>query len=639
VRAEVAPRPLGRARRAVARLAGAGALLAAVGALAPSAARADASAASLVEKEFANAIRRVTPATVVVVGKGAPREITGSSGVIVTKSGYVLSDGDAPMIAEGRGSSPRQFSDEVEVRVIDLKRGTYTPYPAKVIRRIGLPLDTCLVKVTTPPSGGFPYVVPGTADDLHVGSFTFAMGNSFGFSREGTPSLTAGIVSGLAPAPAGSTTGKYTEIYTSAAINPGVNGGPLVDAEGSLVGIVSTWVLPVSSRDEPRSPYPFLGKTLPIDRVKDAYRDLPDFAQIFPDPKTLPPRSKSTEMLERAFAAAARKASPSVVSLEITRSEPYRILVPRPVEQRVVMVEFPHFDGPVSGVVASSDGWIVTSLYNLANVMAVGSTDIEETIGKIEKITAHFADGQSVPAKIVARDERLGIALLKADVESVKYGATAAEPAPPEAFQVGKFVLCVGNPFGAQRNPFPLVTVGVFSRAHPVDAPDPWRGDFQTDAGVTDTSCGGAMVDVQGRVLGVATLWSPVQHGRNSGIGFGVPWDRVVGALPSLKAGKSYKYGNGFLGVTWGPSGEDEVRVQEVVPGQPAAQAGMKPGDRVVAIDGKEVKNLMDAAEGVRTHSAGERIRVTVERDDPAAPGKKTRLDIEVTLGARPKAP
>ncbi len=564
-----------------------------------------------------------------MVGKGASPNCSGSSGVIVTRSGYVLSDGDAPLVfMDPRTGGNRRWGDEVEVRVLDLKRGTYTPFPGKVVRRLK-DLDSCLVKVTAPPSSGFPFVVPGTADDLHVGSFTFAMGNAFGFSTEGTPTLTAGVVSALVPSPQGGTAGRNLEIYTSAAVNPGVNGGPLVDVEGALVGIVSTWVQPQA---EPKSPYQFLGKVVPIDRVKDAYRDLPEFASIFPDPKTLPTRSKSAELLERALLAAARRAAPSVVSLEMTPSHPVMMVQGRDAQNKPVPVPFPRYDGPVSGVVVSPDGWIVTSLYNVANLMGLAAgaprNDIEDTLKKITAITAHFPSGQSAPARVVAHHQRLGIALLKADVEG--YAVAAAKAAPPESFEVGRLVLCCGNPFGAARRPDPLLTLGMFSRSHPADSGDLWRGDFQTDAGVTDTDCGGAMVDIEGRLLGVATLWQPTQQGRNSGIGFGIPWDRIEAALPQMREGKSYRYGNGYLGVAWTQDEKDEVRIDGLPEDGPAAKAGVQVGDRILAIDGKDLKNLADAQEAIRTRFAGDKVTLTLDRN-----GKRVYLEVE--LGDRQK--
>jgi S1-C subfamily serine protease len=593
--------------------------LAALGAAGPCPAplEAGSGAASLVEKEFAAAIRRVTPATVLCVAKGAilspGAEL--SSGVIVTKDGYVLSDIDASSASPGK--VPRTFRDDVEVRVPDLKKGTYAVHAAKVVARDEA-LDTTLMKITTPPSGGFPFVVPGTANDLRVGSITFVTGNSFGFSKEGTPTLTAGVVASLLRAPAGDPGGKYLELYTSAAVNPGVNGGPLVDVEGRLVGIISSWA-------PPDSPYQFLGKAFPVDRLRALYaKDVADVAAIFPDPKAAALKSKQSSRLEDALGDVAGAVAGGVVSLTVER--PSEVKVSIEIEGR--RLELPRYAGPVSGVRVSGDGWIVTSLYNLANTMPFVvhelQNEVADQLAEIVSVTAHLAPGKDVPATVVAHDEWLGIALLKAEVSEPE-ASNLWVPAPPESFQVGRMVLCLGNPFGAAGNPDPLLTVGIVSRVHP-DADDSWRNDFQTDAAGTDATCGGALVDLRGRLLGVATIWNPMQHGRNSGISFGVPWSKIEAALPALKEGKSLRYGNGILGITYQ---RGTLVIGTLVNDGPAEKAGARAGDRVVAIDGVPVRTMRGAEFRARLHAPGEKVRVTVERE-----GKT--IDLEVVAAERP---
>lgn len=605
--------------------------LLAVGALLRPALAADSGAAALVEKEFSAAIRTLSPATVFCLAREDRGPSPGSSGVLVTKSGYVLSDGDAGAYfrpvkgPDGKPVPEKVYAEEVEIRIPDLKKGTYGVYLAKVVRRVAS-IDSCLLKITAPPSGGFPFVAPSTADRLDVGAYTFAMGMAFGRNDQGSGTLTAGIVSSLVPAPPADDVGRWLEIYTSAAVNPGVNGGPLVDADGALVGIISSWGAP-----EPDNPYQFLGKAFPIDRIRRAYRDLPEAATVFPDPKTLPARSKQTELLERAFGLAARKAGASVVSLEIARSEPFLMRVPQVKDPKRGLQRYA---GPVSGVLVSKDGWIVSSLYGFANTEPLAwpgfPNDIVETFGKITAVTAHFPDGTSLPARIVAHDQRVGIVCLKVEPPATS-GWTPVEPAPPESATVGRLVLCVGNPFGATRNPAPLLTVGMYSRLHAVDDEKAFRGNFQTDAGMTDGNVGGALVDVRGRILGLATLWDPAATGRNSGIGFGIPWSRVLAALPDLQAGRTVKFGSGFLGVGWSQvDGAGGVRIDSLQPEGPAEKAGVKVGDVVVGIDDRPVHKVFQAQEGIRVREIGDKVKLVVLR------GATTRLELVVELGKRP---
>ena len=567
-------------------------------------------AAAMVEHEFEAAIRTVTPATVYCVAKPGLGPGSGSSGVIITKTGYVLSDGDAGVYfrpvkgPDGKPVAEKAYSDEVEIRIPDLKKGSYQVYPAKVVRRVAA-IDSTLLKITAPPASGFPFVAPRTSSDLAVGQFTFAMGMSFG-QEAGAAALTGGIVAALVPAPKDQPGGPWSEVHTSAAVNPGVNGGPLVDVEGGLVGVISTWGAP-----EKDNPFQFLGKAYPIDRIRHAYRDVPEAAAIFPDPKTLPARSKQSALLETAFESAAKAAYPSVVSLEIARPEAFVMRVPQLKEGGMK-----RYEGPVSGVVASADGWIVSSLYDFANTAPLAyfgyPNEIAATLGRITSVTAHFPDGTSVPARIVAHDQRLGVVCLKAELPA-GYVAKTLTVAPAESHQQGRMVLCVGNPFGAARFPAPLLTVGMYSRLHRPDDEKAWRGDFQTDAGMTDGNCGGALVDVHGRLLGLATLWDPAGQGRASGIGFGIPWDRIVAALPVLEAGISLSYGNGWLGIGWGQA-TDGIRITLLQKDGPAAKAGLAIGDLVKSVDGSVVARLFDAQELVRVHNAGDKVTFVVDR-------------------------
>jgi len=163
-------------------------------------ARAD-GAAALVEQEFENAIKSVAPATVFCVRdpkiaidpKG---ELGGSSGVIVSRDGYVLSDGDAgayvverAAAAGGRPQTEHVRPDTLEVRVPDLKRGTYAVYSARVVKR-ALSIDSTLLKIDKPPSA-LPFVAPSVSQSLEVGHFTFAVGTSGG--SDAASALTAGV--------------------------------------------------------------------------------------------------------------------------------------------------------------------------------------------------------------------------------------------------------------------------------------------------------------------------------------------------------------------------------------------------------------------------------------------------------------
>ena len=234
----------------------------------------------------------------------------GSSGVLITKNGYVLSDGDAGAIfvpGKDRTSPPaRSYAAEVEIRIPDLKRGTYASSEREIVKRVEA-IDSTLLKITKPPAAGLPFVCPAPRTSLEIGQFTFAMGTAFGQGEGGTAALTAGIVAALVPAPAGQAGGRFQEIETSAAINPGVNGGPLVDVDGNLVGIISTW-----GEAKPANPFQFLGKAFPIDRIRDAYpRACPTSRRSSPIRRPCPPRRRRRRCSSAPSRCAARRAAPA----------------------------------------------------------------------------------------------------------------------------------------------------------------------------------------------------------------------------------------------------------------------------------------------------------------------------------------
>lgn len=604
--------------------------------VAPAATAGGGAAATLLEDDFEAAIKAVVPATVFCVAPKDRGMSPGSSGVLVSREGHVLSDGDAgayfkpktgpdgkPLLGpDGNPQAEKAHSDVVEVRIPDLKRGTYAVHLARVVKRVAA-IDSTLLKLEKPPSG-LPFVVPGTSADLEVGQFTFAVGTSFPQGEgDAASSLTAGVVASLSPLAEGDAGGRYGEVFTSAAVNPGVNGGPLVDVDGTLVGIISTWGEPA-----PENPFQFLGKAYPIDRIRNAYRDAEGFASAFPDPKARPAgRTKQADRIERALAASAKKVHPSVVSLAVKRSAPVTTTVGTPRGP----AQLPRYQGPTSGVAVSADGWVVASLYAFADVLPLAQpgsqNNVATEVGQVGEVVAHLTDGTSAPAKLVAHDQRVGIVLLKVELPAGR-SLPVLEPAGTAGLRVGRLVLCVANPFGESRRPSPLLTIGMLSRVHPAEAAEAWAGCFQTDAGMTDGTVGGALVDVRGRLLGLATLWNPAGQGRNSGIGYGIPWERIEAALPGLRAGTSVRFNTAWMGVEFGQA-EGKPPLAGVMPDSPAERAGLKVGDRIAAADGKPVESVADVLRVVRPKVPGDRLKLTVNRGDRT-------IEVELVLEARP---
>lgn len=584
-----------------------------------------------VEAEFRGVIRGVTSATVGCVPAGVSRHEAGfSSGVIVTSDGLVLSDGDAGMVSRMvRGREQRSWRNDVEIRLVGGTGGRRT-YRARVIHR-DRTVDTALLRITRPPARGLPFVPVGRSAGVRVGDFAFTVGTAFDEEGRAPPSVTAGLVASTEPLPAGAPGGRHEFLYVSAAVNQGVNGGPLLDLDGRLIGTVSTYVDPT-----PDAVHQFLGKAIPIDRLRATYAGVPAARSVFAAAAPGVRRETTGRALELVFSEAAHAAHRGVVSLVVDRRAEVSADAPLAQARKV-----PRYQGAVSGVVVDRQGLIVTSLYNLTNVGVLVEplwdaplgAGLVEGLRAIRGVTVHFPDGARASARVLGHDRRLGVALLRADLAAAGPGGTRYVPtpiqlAPSTSFEAGRFVLAVGNPFGARQRPDPLLTLGILSRLHPQDAPAAWRGHWQTDAAGLDTNCGGAAVDLEGRLLGVFSIWHPGRHGRNSGIAFVLPWADVLASLPALERGQGPA--RGFLGISFAPG--RIARVGEVIAGTPAEAAGLRVGDVIERVDRKDVPTAAAVISVLGHRCEGERVVLAIDRGG-------VESEVDLVLGARPPDP
>ena len=186
-------------------------------------------------------------------------------------------------------------------------------------------------------------------------------------------------------------------------------------------------------------------------------------------------------------------------------------------------------------------------------------------------------------------------------------------------------VLALGDPFGAVRREDPLLTTGILSKQHAPDVAQPWRGQWQTDAGATDANCGGAVVDLRGRLVGMLQIWSPPKHGRNSGIGFVVPWPGIDEALPRLREGHSLR--RGLLGIRF-RDGATQALITTVEEGSAADAAGLRTGDVIVSVNGRDTPTPSHVGAHLGVRWEGDRVRLVVERDGD-------RVELEAVMGAR----
>jgi len=549
-------------------------------------------AASITEldKEFEAAAVQLSASTVSVRGEGAAEGNPGSSGVMIHPDGWILSDSDAGLTAYQQGPQgiKKIYAPKLDVRLPDGKS-----YKAAVVRR-DEGTDSALIRIEGA-AGPFKFVRPGNSEALKVGSWAMLSGNCFGLSKEGKPSLSLGLVSAL----------RDGRIVTSAAVNPGSNGGPCVDVDGGLVGIISSW------GGDRTSPWYGMGLVMPLHVLRGSYKDLPDFAKVLPEPLRAGPKTRWAPSLQEAFHSVGRKAGAAVASLVIQR-DPGVMKVEMAVGPDGKPAQTKSYGGPVSAVVWSADGWVVTAIENLW------------ALDKIRSIELTLADGRSFPARLVARDQVRGVALLK--VEAPKDGLPCLEHANEAKIQVGQFVFALGNPYG--RKPSvggdPFLTFGILSATHQLDKN---RDAFQTDAGMSDANVGGALVDLRGRLMGLNIPANPLQYGRNSGIAFSIPVSRIKESLLRLQEGKNVV--PGFFGISVAADPSGKVVIASVHPGGGAARAGVLPGDVVVEFAGQAIQNFEQLRVLIVAQMAGDEVTLKVVRGDQ-------ELVLKAVLGESP---
>ncbi len=218
----------------------------------------------------------------------------------------------------------------------------------------------------------------------------------------------------------------------------------------------------------------------------------------------------------------------------------------------------------------------------------------------------HLADGRILPARLVGQAEQYDLAVLKIDVANMS--PEPLEVGVSEALKVGQSVLAIGNPFGLDWT----LTTGIVSaleREIPTQTGS-IEGLIQTDAAINPGNSGGPLLDSSGRLVGVNTaIFSP--SGASVGIGFAVPVDTVGRVVPQLIASGIYR--PPVLGIRYDPridaiaqqNGVNGVVILGVDPGGPAELAGLKPaefgdgggvspGDVILALGGRQVRNGRD---------------------------------------------
>ena len=346
--------------------------------------------------------------------------------------------------------------------------------------------------------------------------------------------------------------------------------------------------------------------------------------------------------VETAIERAAEKVGPAVVNILVSRESAGELADPDEAPPDTLPDNLRDFfdrlrrrgrtpfraQGNGSGVLISADGLVLTSEHVVRD-----SADIEVTLASRKKYKA----------KVVGTDPRRDLAVIRIDAKNLP----AAALGDAAALRRGQFVLALGSPFGFGRDGQASISFGIVSgtgRAIPGVGRelDRYYGNLiQTDAAVNPGNSGGPLVNLEGEVVGINAVISS-QTGVSDGVGFAVPITaETKRIIERLKRGEEIVYG--YAGIEIQEVGEEEARqsgaepglgafVARVLPDTPGAKAGIKPGDVVVAVADKPVRDPDDVIQVVQATPVGEKVPLTVLRN-----GKKVTLTVEVARRPAPK--
>ncbi|MGV3494670.1 MAG: S1C family serine protease [Ramlibacter sp.] len=269
-----------------------------------------------------------------------------------------------------------------------------------------------------------------------------------------------------------------------------------------------------------------------------------------------------------------------------------------------------------SGVIISTDGYILTN-----NHVVEGATEIEVALN----------DSRKARAKVIGTDPETDLAILKINLDRLPVLTLGNS----DALQVGDQVLAIGNPFGVGQT----VTSGIVSALGRNQLGiNTFENFIQTDAAINPGNSGGALVDVNGNLMGINTaIYS--RSGGSMGIGFAIPVSTAKLVLEGIV--KDGVVTRGWIGVepadlspelmeTFGVKAKEGVLITGVLQDGPAARAGVRPGDVVVQVGGKDVSNVSELLTLVASLKPGVATPFRLQRRDDT-------VDVTVTPGKRPK--
>ncbi len=265
--------------------------------------------------------------------------------------------------------------------------------------------------------------------------------------------------------------------------------------------------------------------------------------------------------------------------------------------------------GVGSGFVIDADGLLLTNWH---------------VVRSAQRIAVTFPDGRRFQGKVEGHDPATDIALVRIGARDLPVLDVASD----DRLRVGDWVVAIGNPLGLSTT----VTAGIVSALNRGLAINERVPFIQTDAPINPGNSGGPLIDLRGHVVGMTTAVA-----RNTtGIGFAIPAETLRWALPQLKA--SGRVSRAWLGVTLDAISPDGVVadklgsgviIRSISPASPAAKAGLREGDLVLAVDGHALRDPGELIRSLARKKAGDRVSLLISRA-----GRQTVIPVD--LGAMP---
>ncbi len=314
------------------------------------------------------------------------------------------------------------------------------------------------------------------------------------------------------------------------------------------------------------------------------------------------------------FVSLAKQLSPAVVNVSTTRVNSRARVSPSPFGQEDPFSEFwkRFFGGPLPRGPSRQSTLGSGFILDRAGLILTNNHVVEDA----KKIVVRLSDEREFEAKVVGRDPKTDIAVIKIHAEG---NLPIAPLGDSDRLEVGEWVLAIGNPFGLEHT----VTSGIVSAKGRHIGAGPYDNFIQTDASINPGNSGGPLINMRGEVVGINTALFG-RGGGNIGIGFAIPINLVKELLPQLK--EKGKVTRGWLGVviqrvtpaiaeSFGLEKATGALVVEVSKDGPAEQGGVKVGDVIIEFDGREVKESNDLPIIVARTPVGTEVSVKVLRE------------------------